>query len=340
MESRAFVRAPIGEVEPRARQMSLDANGGVELSVVVPVFNEEKNIALLVDRVLAVLETMGVAHELIVVDDGSRDGTWRVISDAATARPRVRGLRLSRNFGHQHALLAGLSAARGRALVTMDGDLQHPPEVLPHLFRRWREGYRVVLAARNDATVATPFKRLTSRYFYRVFSALSGVAMSAGMSDFRLIDRSVRDELLSLRQSDLFLRGSVQWLGFETTTVPFQAAPRHAGETKYPLRRMLRFASGAIVSFSVKPLKLGIWLGVITGLGALVELIFVVVQYLRGITVPGWASVVGLMSLLFGVLFIVLGLIGTYLARIHELLQNRPAFVIEQRTGRPEDGTL
>ena len=313
----------------------------IDLSVVIPAFNEERNIAHLVERVLSVLREMGVTHELILVDDGSRDGTWRAIAREAQDNRSLRGVRLSRNFGHQRALLAGLNAARGRAIVSMDADLQHPPELVPELFDRWQDGYRVVLAARHDAAVASPFKRVTSNYFYRLFSALTDVRMSEGMSDFRLIDHTVRDELLQLRQGDVFLRGSVQWLGFDTTVVPFEAAPRYAGESKYTLRKMMRFASGAIVSFSTKPLKLGIWLGVMTGAFALLELLYVMVQFARGETVPGWASITALIALLFAVVFVVLGVIGIYLARIHELLQNRPAFIVQESTGLSrDDGAL
>ena len=317
------------------------AGAWIDLSVVIPAFNEERNVAVLVERVLSVIREMGVTHELILVDDGSRDGTWRAIAREAQVNRSVRGMRLSRNFGHQRALLAGLNAARGRAIVSMDADLQHPPELVPQLFDRWQEGYRVVLAARDDAAVASPFKRFTSKYFYRLFSALTDVRMSEGMSDFRLIDHSVRDELLQLRQGDVFLRGSVQWLGFDTTVVPFEAAARYAGESKYTLGKMLRFASGAIVSFSTKPLKLGIWLGAMTGVFAVLELLYVMVQFARGATVPGWASITALIALLFAVVFVVLGVMGIYLARIHELLQNRPAFIVQESTAvSRDDGAL
>jgi dolichol-phosphate mannosyltransferase len=305
------------------------------LSVVVPVCNEEGNVSLLVERLMRALATVPAPPEIIIVDDGSRDGTWRAIQRATEQYGTVRGLRLARNFGHQHALLAGLAHARGAAIVTMDGDLQHPPELLPALFDAWRAGYRIVRTERVDDGVASPFKRASSRWFYRAFSALAEIEIRQGMSDFRLIDRAVLADVLRFNDKDIFLRGIVEWLGYEVTTIPFRVERRHSGQTKYPLARMLRFASGAIVSFSTKPLRLGIWIGLLTGGAALCELLYVVLQYFRGQTVPGWASIISVMSLLFAVLFFVLGVIGMYVARIHEVLQNRPRYVIAERASCP-----
>jgi dolichol-phosphate mannosyltransferase len=298
------------------------------VSVVVPACNEEDNIVPLLERLAPVLSGLGASSEVIIVDDGSRDGTWREITRAAQRWNGVRGLRLSRNFGHQHALLAGVTHARGRAVITMDADLQHPPEVIPDLFERWCRGARVVQTVRADAHVTSAFKRLTSRGFYRVFSALSGVPMHEGSSDFRLLDRSAVAELLRFDDVDLFLRGAVQWLGMPTETVSFDVAARTHGTTKYGLRKMLGFAGGALVGFSDKPLLLGIWLGFMTGVFAVLELVYVVVQHFRGETVPGWASIVGIVSLLFAVQFVVLGILGVYLARVHRALQHRPRFVV------------
>ena len=305
------------------------------ISVVTPACNEEESIGYLVERVIAVLRGLGVEHELLIVDDGSSDGTWARIVEICRREPAVRGLRLSRNFGHQQALLAGLASARGSAIVSLDADLQHPPEVIPELYERWQAGHAVVRTVRKDAEVASATKRIASRRFYGVFSALTGIDMSAGNSDFRLIDASVRDELVRFRGRDIFLRGSVQWLGYPTASVDFECAPRLAGRSKYDLGRMLRFASSAIVSFSTMPLMVGIWVGLMTGCLAVLELIYVVVQYARGETVPGWASVVGVLSLFFAVLFLVLGTIGVYIARIHDVLQNRPPYVVAERTAPP-----
>ena len=331
MDDRVLATAPLSQPHPhqdRARP---------RLSVVVPAYNEEAGIAPLLERIGAVVSALTGETEIVIVDDGSRDGTWRAICQAAADDSRVRGYRLSRNFGHQHALLAGLNKAHGEAVVSLDADLQHPPETIPELIAQWEAGYEIVNTRRSEeAGISSPFKRLTSKYFYRLFSLLSEVELSEGTSDFRLMDRRALDVLTGFHDSDLFLRGAVQWLGFRTTTIPFRLAARYAGASKYDLRRMLRFATAAIVSYSSKPLRLGIWLGMVTAVLAFVELIYIVVQYAIGNTVEGWASTLGVMSLLFGILFILLGIIGVYLADIHKMLRSRPQFIIAEETPRAD----
>jgi len=303
-----------------------------ELSVVAPMYNEEGNIAAFVDAVEKVVAKLGVPFEIILVDDGSSDGTWSQIVAESKRHPTLRGARLARNFGHQGALMAGLSEARGNAIVSMDGDLQHPPELIPELFARWREGYKVVTTERADAEDTSLFKRTTSRWFYGVFSKLTGVSMAPGNSDFRLLDASAVRALCDMNDVDLFIRGSVTWLGFRSVTLPYRANKRFSGTTKYSLKKMLRFAFGAILSFSLAPLRLGIWIGFLTSGLAVLELSYILIQYFRGQTITGWASMMGFMSLMFGILFVLLGIIGTYLGKIFEVLKNRPRFLIGERS--------
>jgi dolichol-phosphate mannosyltransferase len=279
---------------------------------------------------LPVLADLSVAYEIILVDDGSSDTTWAQITALAERNGTIKGVALSRNFGHQHALLAGLQHANGQAIVSMDGDLQHPPELITKMFAAWRQGYKVVNTIRHDAAVTGYSKRLTSKYFYRIFSILTDVPMAQGSSDFRLIDRQVLEQIRFFNDVDLFLRGAVQWLGFSGTTISFETENRFSGKSKYNFIRMLKFASGAIISFSAKPLYIGIWLGVITSGLAFLELLYVLIQYMLGMTVSGWASITGLISFLFGILFIMLGIMGIYLSRIHQSLQNRPKYVVDK----------
>lgn len=302
------------------------------ISIVVPVFNESGNVERLVTEVVAALAPNNTRYELILVDDGSSDHSWPLLTELASKQATVKAIKLSRNFGHQNALLAGLSKAEGEAVISMDGDLQHPPQVLPELIEKWQEGYKIVYTKRTQQAHLGWFKRKTSDWFYGLFSWLSGVRIEEGSSDFRLIDRQVLTELLKFNDVNPFIRGAVKWLGYEdcACTIEFDVGIRTAGESQYTLKRMIRFANSAIVSFSTKPLVIGIWLGLVTGLLAFAELGYILVQYFLGNTVPGWASTVGIIALLFGVLFVLLGVIGLYLSRIHTALQHRPKFVIEQ----------
>ncbi len=303
------------------------------ISVVVPLFNEQDNVVDLVERLANTLNSLGKSYEVLLIDDGSGDATWiRITKAAAQHHPRFRGLRLARNFGHQAALLAGLSHTRGQAIVSMDGDLQHPPEVIPELIKAWTQGAAVVETRRHYNAQTSCFKTLSSAVFYRFFSFMSEIDMEEGRSDFRLVDRRVLDQVLAFQQSDIFLRGVVSWLDFPSTTIEFEAENRLHGDSKYTLPRMLRFAHGGIVAFSTKPLRVGIALGLVTSVLAFAALCYIISQYALGHTVPGWASTLGLLVFLFGVLFVILGVIGEYVGLIYIMLQHRPAYVIYEET--------
>jgi len=304
-------------------------NSSQTISIVVPVLNEEKNIPLLYQKLIEVMKPLSFIFELIFADDGSRDDSWLVIATLAAEDSRVRGVRLSRNFGHQYALMAGLEMAEGDAVIMMDCDLQHPVEMIPVLLERWHEGFKVVKTLRRDHCEITRFKRWTSLNFYRFFSYLSGVKLQAGLADFRLLDRQALQELLRFSEEGLFLRGLTEWIGFPSCIVPYQSGERIHGHSQYSLRKMISFAWKGVSSFSVMPLRIGILIGLI---GSLVSVFGIIYAFWGKIfgrgTVPGWASTLMVLSLLFFILFIYLGILGEYVGRIIIEVRHRPRFIV------------
>ena len=313
-----------------AAMKNIDEADAPVLSVVLPMFNEQGNLQQLVARICIAMDKGGDSYEIVAVDDGSNDHTWRELVELSSNFHCLRAVKLARNFGHQAALMAGLARSRGQAVISMDADLQHPPELLPELISAWKNGAVVVETNRTYNLQAGWFKKTSSNAFYNLFSYMAGIKLSKGRSDFRLLDRSVVREILKFRQNEIFMRGMVGWLNFPTQSVDFQAADRLHGESKYNLSRMLSFAQSGIVGFSTKPLRIGIALGVLTSFFAFIALIYILIRYIQGETVSGWASTLGLLSLLFGVLFLILGIIGSYIAQIYLMLQNRPPFVIHE----------
>lgn len=309
-----------------------------ELSIVVPVFNEAGNIEALCSELVPVLEGLAVEWEIIFCDDGSDDATWQMIEGSHENDVRIKGIRFSRNFGHQYALFAGMQHATGKAVVTMDGDLQHPPGLLPELLERWRAGDKIVHTVRVYSNRQGLLKRISSKLFYRLFSFLSGVNLESGMADFRLLDRQVLEELLKFKEEGLFLRGIVQWVGYRSSKVNFQCGQRFSGKGKYPFRKMLKLAWTGITSFSLIPLRVSIIIGVVTSLLAFSEMLYAIYAKLFTDTaVPGWASGIAVVSFLFGILFILLGVLGEYLGRVLIESRNRPRFLISERLGIGQD---
>ena len=305
-----------------------------EVSIVVPAYNEEANLAELYSELLKVLSVFGVSWELIISDDGSTDRTWDAIVALHAKDKNVRGVRLSRNFGHQYALYAGLSLAAGQAVISMDADLQHPPGLIPILVGRWREGYKIVLTVRLASDNVPLWKQSSSRLFYRLLSFLSAVRIEEGVSDFRLLDRQVVATLRQCREGGLFLRGLVPWIGHSSCKVEYQPQKRFAGKTKYSFIKMLRFAWNGIVSFSIVPLRIGVVIGIFTSLIAFGGIVYAVYsKFISGTAVPGWASAVSIISFLFGVLFVLLGVMGEYIGRIFMEVRGRPRFVIDELVG-------
>ena len=303
------------------------------LSIVVPMFNEDGNVEKLAETIQDALSDEDFDYELILVDDGSTDNTWQLIQKMNAGNSRVKGLSLSRNFGHQNALFAGLHYAKGQAVVTMDGDLQHPPAVVREMYSAWKSGYKIVETRRIDNTEISWFKKSTSRAFYWVFSHLSGFPISPGTSDFRLMDATVVEIFKDMRDSRLFVRGYSHWIGFPRVTLEYHCGNRYAGVSKYSLRKMLSLSISSLFSFSTIPLKIGIWLGLCTGMIAMGELVYIFWAYAHGWTVSGWASTLAVVSFMFGVLFILIGILGTYLANILEILKSRPRFLVDNKVG-------
>jgi dolichol-phosphate mannosyltransferase len=306
------------------------------ISIVIPAYNEEQNLAVLYANVREVMDASpGTSDwELVIVDDGSTDGTWDTIEDLSANDVRVRGLRLSRNFGHQAALMAGLAAARGRAVVMMDADLQHPPPVVPQLVRKWREGFQIVHAVRRDPPDLSWGKRTFSRLYYRLFAFLSGVGIEPGSADFRLLDRQVVDEVLKFEEEGLFLRGLVHWVGYSTASVPFDCGQRHAGVSKYNLRKMLTLGWHGVSAFSLVPLRVGIAIGLLSSTIAFLGTGYAILGWWldHDAVVPGWASSVAISSFLFGVLFVFLAVLAEYVGRIAVEVRRRPRFLVRETT--------
>ncbi|HHH42642.1 MAG TPA: glycosyltransferase [Gammaproteobacteria bacterium] len=304
------------------------------LSIVIPAFNEEGNLKVVYAELHRVLEPVEASWELIFVDDGSSDATWCLIEELAHADSRVKGIRFSRNFGHQYALLAGLQASTGAAIISLDADLQHPPELIPRLIEEWQKGNKIVKTVRLDPEKQSLFKKLTSRLFYRVFSYVSGVKIESGMADYRLMDRQVLEDVLSFREEGLFLRGLVQWVGYPNTSISYMPAERFSGTTKYTLGKMVKFAWHGVSSFSIVPLRIGILFGFIASAVSFASVLYAILgKVIEGHTVPGWASSLAIISFLFGILFLFLGILGEYVGRILLEVRDRPRFIVSERLG-------
>lgn len=304
------------------------------LSVVAPVFNEEDTVAEFHARVSSALAAS--EYELVLVDDGSTDRTPELLAALARDDPRVRVIQLSRNFGHQAALTAGLDHARGEVIVMLDSDLQDPPELIPELLARWREGSDVVYAVRTRRAGEARMKLVTARWFYRLFSRLAQIDLSQNAGDFRLLDRRALEALGSMRERNRFLRGMTVWVGFTQTAVPYERDARFAGDTKYTPRRMLRFSLDALSSFSHVPLQLATLLGFVFSAIAFLGIPIAIGFKLAGQFVSGITTVLLVVLLLGGIQLITVGIIGEYLGRVYDEVKRRPLYLVKARLNLPE----
>ena len=304
------------------------------ISIVAPIFNEQETLPELYRQVIAVMENTGLPFEFLLVNDGSTDGSLEEMIELAQADDRIKVLEFSRNFGHQAAILAGLDYAQGDAVITLDGDLQHPPELIPDLIAKWQEGYDIVYTYREGTENSGPLKDWTSRFFYKLLNRLGEVNVASGAADFRLLDRRVVDVLHSFEERALFLRGLVSWVGYRQIALPYTTHPRYAGESKYSFGKMMRFAIDGITSFSSLPLYISMFVGlIISAASFLYGLYAIITRLFTTHAVEGWASVLVAVLFLGGILLVTLGIQGVYMGRIYHEVKGRPHYLVRHTYG-------
>lgn len=309
------------------------------VSIVVPVFNEAGVIEQIHARIAAVVDTLPHDVEIFYVDDGSSDKTDAALEVLAAQDSRVHPLTLSRNFGHQAALTAGLDHTSGDVIISMDGDGQHPPEMIPQMVKLIQQGYDVVQAQRLDEDQALSFKKITSEAFYWLINRISGTPVQPGAADFRALSRQALDALKAMPEYHRFLRGMIAWIGYDTIILPFHEPKRVAGKSKYSLGKMLRLASDAIFSFSLMPLYIGLSVGGIFIILALAQIIYVLILWLTGQydkIVPGWSSLMAVLLIASGIIMILLGFIGVYVGYIFQQVKGRPIYLVKERRMKDE----
>ena len=307
--------------------------------MVVPLRDEEEILPALAARLATVLDGLQGTWEVIFVDDGSTDGTYGLAVELHSRDPRFKVARLSRGFGHQVALTAGLDLALGEAVVTMDGDLQHPPEVIPELVARWEAGDEIVYAVMEERQGESRFKDLTARWFYRMLRGLSEIDVPAAAGDFRLVDRRALEAFRAMRESNRYLRGMFSWVGFRQSGIAYTSPPRPAGRSKYSRMRMFRLAGDAVIGFSSRPLRIGLNLGFVVSILSILFGLSAIVSKIAGVfVVPGWTSIMVLVGIVGGIQLVVLGIIGEYIAHIFDEVKRRPLYVVSRMHGiEPKD---
>ena len=302
------------------------------ISIVTPVYNEEDNVVFFHEEITKVMKTTGMDYELIYVNDGSRDRTDKLIHELAEKDPHVRAITFARNFGHQTAITCGMDFARGDAVITMDGDMQHPPELIPLLLEKWKDGYDIVQTIRTSTEDSGLIKKITSAGYYKVINSISKTPVTPGGSDFRLMNRKSLDVFLRFREHARFIRGIVGGLGFKQTTIKFEAPARHAGVSKFSMNKMLHFAMDGILTNSTTPLRAAFYAGAVSGFIGILLILHVLYSYLVGNTVPGWATMTILIAFFGSANLVGLGIIGEYIGRIYEETKDRTLYWISGDT--------
>ncbi len=335
-----LLEAPLAQPQ---KHFMMERNHPV-LSVVAPVYNEDELLPLFYQRTIAALESIGVPFELVLVNDGSRDRCFEIMHELHARDSRVKVINFSKNFGHQIAITAGIDYARGDAVAVIDSDLQDPPEVIAEMFQKWREGFEVVYAVRGEREGETAFKKATASLFYRTIRNITNVDIPVDTGDFRLMDRKVVNALKSMREQKRFMRGLSAWVGFKQVGVTYRRDARTAGETKYPLKKMIRFAMDGITAFSYLPLQMATYFGFFVAACSMLFLLFVIVMRLIDPNSPspaffGQASTLASVLFIGSVQLIFLGIIGEYLGRIYDEVKRRPLYLVSEELGFDGDVT-
>ncbi|MDN3362242.1 glycosyltransferase family 2 protein [Priestia megaterium] len=304
----------------------------IKYSIVVPVYNEEEVIHETYRRLTEVMRSTKEAYELLFVNDGSRDRTAEIIKEYSKQDPAVVLLDFARNFGHQIAITAGMDYARGEAVVVIDADLQDPPELILEMIEKWEQGFEVVYAKRTKRKGETYFKKQTAAMFYRFLRAMTDIDIPLDTGDFRLLDRKVCNQMNSIQEKNRFVRGLVSWVGFKQIAVEYERDERLAGESKYPLKKMLKLSMDGITSFSYKPLKLASYAGVtLSGIGFIYLLVVLYLKLFTESTITGWSSLIVIQLFFSGIILIILGMIGEYIGRIYDETKNRPLYIVREK---------
>jgi polyisoprenyl-phosphate glycosyltransferase len=306
----------------------------VKYSIVIPLYNEESGLAVLVERLQELMAQFDGPAEVVMVDDGSRDGTYELASSASAKDPRFKLIQFSRNFGHQVAITAGMDAAAGDAVIIMDADLQDPPYVVLQMIEKWKEGYEVVYGLREHREGERLFKTATASMFYGLLHRIADTDTPVDVGDFRLVDRKALDAFLQMRENNRYVRGMFSWVGFRQTGVAYTREERFAGTTHYTLSKMVKLASNGILGFSTAPLRLALSAGVFLAIASVIYGVVAIALKLAGVTlVPGYASLLFAITFLSGIQLAVLGVVGLYVGRIYDEARGRPLYVVRERHG-------
>ncbi|MFH1005619.1 MAG: glycosyltransferase [Bacteroidota bacterium] len=307
------------------------------ISIVIPLYNEEENIYFLYNFLLPVISKLTNNFEIIFVDDGSKDSSFEKIMSICNNDAHVLGISLSKNFGHQIAITAGMEHASGDVVITMDADMQHPPEVIELLYQKFQEGYDIVNTNRENTADSSVFKNVTSSWFYKIINSLADIHIESSSADFRLMNRKTVNAFLQLKEKDRFVRGLISWMGFKQTTVSYSAPLRFSGKSKYSITKMFRFAADGIISFSAKPLRISFYTGIIVFFVGLLYSIYAITKYFDVKTFPGWISILIAVLLIGGIQLISIGIIGEYLARVFNEAKNRPLYFVKQYSSKEQN---